>query len=69
MMAHCTSILTEAVFEEFPTLRFGFIEGGVCWAPSILGRLDRTYRAARAEVPWLKKLPSEYLVGHHYWST
>lgn len=69
MMAHCTSMLTEGVFEEFPKLRFGFIEGGVCWAPSILGRLDRTYRAMRDELPWLKKLPSEYLVGHLYWST
>ena len=69
MMGHCTSMLTEGVFEEIPNLRFAFIEGGVVWAPSIIGRLDRTYRAFKAEVPWLKQLPSEYLVGHLYWST
>jgi uncharacterized protein len=69
MMGHCTSMLTDGVFEEFPNLRFAFIEGGVVWAPSVIGRLDRTYRAFKAELPWLKQLPSEYLVGHLYWST
>jgi predicted TIM-barrel fold metal-dependent hydrolase len=69
MMGHCTSMLTEGVFEEFPNLRFAFVEGGVVWAPSVIGRLDRTYRAFKAELPWLRQLPSEYLVGHLYWST
>jgi uncharacterized protein len=69
MMAHCSSMLTEGVFEEFPTLRFGFIEGGICWAPHVIGRLDRSYPALKAEVPWLTKRPSEYVVGHLYWST
>jgi predicted TIM-barrel fold metal-dependent hydrolase len=69
MMGHCTSLLTEGAFEEFPNLRFCFMEGGVSWAPAVIGRLDRTYRAFKAELPWLKKLPSEYLVGRLYWST
>jgi predicted TIM-barrel fold metal-dependent hydrolase len=69
MMGHCNSMLSEGVFEEFPNLRFGFIEGGVVWAPHVIGRLDRTYRALKSELPWLRQLPSEYFVGHLYWST
>jgi len=69
MMAHCVSMVAEGVFEEFPTLKFAFIEGGVCWAPYVMGRLDRLYPALKAEVPYLKKLPSEYILGNCYWST
>jgi len=69
MMGHCVSLLSEGVFEEFPTLKFAFIEGGTVWAPYIMGRLDRQWRAARAEVPYLKRLPSEYLLDHCYFST
>ena len=45
MMAHCVSLLAEGIFEEFPTLKFAFIEGGICWAPYVMGRLDRLYPA------------------------
>ena len=69
MMAHCVSMVAEGVFAEFPTLKFAFIEGGVCWAPYVMGRLDRLYPALKAEVPYLKKLPSEYILGNCYWST
>ncbi|MCA1725126.1 MAG: amidohydrolase family protein [Thermomicrobia bacterium] len=69
MMAHCVSMVAEGVFEEFPTLKFAFIEGGVCWAPYVMGRLDRIYPALKAEVPYLKMLPSEYILDHCYWST
>jgi predicted TIM-barrel fold metal-dependent hydrolase len=69
MMAHCVSMVTEGVFEEFPTLKFAFIEGGVCWAPYVMYRLDRMYPALKAEVPYLKKLPSEYILSNCYFST
>ena len=69
MMAHCVSLVAEGVFEEFPTLKFAFIEGGVCWAPYVMGRLDRMYPALKAEVPYLKRLPSEYLLNNCYFST
>jgi predicted TIM-barrel fold metal-dependent hydrolase len=69
MMAHCVSMIAEGVFEEFPTLRFGFIEGGICWAPYVMGRLDRIYPALKAEVPYLRHRPSEYFVGHCFYST
>jgi uncharacterized protein len=69
MMAHCVSLVTEGVFEEFPTLKFAFIEGGICWAPYVMGRLDRLYPALKAETPYLKRLPSEYILHHCYFST
>jgi predicted TIM-barrel fold metal-dependent hydrolase len=69
MMAHCVSVLAEGLFEEFPTLRFCFMEGGITWAPYVMGRLDRIYPALKAEVPQLKRLPSEYVATNCFFST
>ena len=69
MMAHCVSLVTEGVFEEFPTLKFAFIEGGIGWAPHVMWRLDRLYPALKAEVPYLTLLPSEYIMRNCYFST
>jgi predicted TIM-barrel fold metal-dependent hydrolase len=69
MMAHCVSLLASGVFEEFPSLKFAFIEGGTVWAPHVIGRLDRLYPALKAEVPYLKMRPSEYLLRNCYFST
>jgi predicted TIM-barrel fold metal-dependent hydrolase len=68
-MANAISLIAEGVFEEFPTLKFALIEGGFGWAPYVAGRLDRLYPALKAEVPHLKRLPSEYLREHFYYST
>jgi predicted TIM-barrel fold metal-dependent hydrolase len=69
MMAHCVSLLCDGVFEELPTLKFAFIEGGTVWAPYVMGRLDRLYPALKAEVPYLTLRPSEYLLRNCYFST
>ena len=69
MMAHCVSMLCDGVFEEFPTLKFAFIEGGTVWPPYVMGRLDRMYPALKAEVPYLTMPPSEYLLRNCYFST
>jgi predicted TIM-barrel fold metal-dependent hydrolase len=69
MMAHCVSVISEGLFEQFPTLRFGFIEGGICWAPYVMWRLDRMYPALKAEVPYMSKKPSEYILSNCYFST
>jgi predicted TIM-barrel fold metal-dependent hydrolase len=61
MMAQCVSLLTEGTFEEFPTLKFVFVEGGICWVPYVMWRLDRLYRAFKAELPYLRRMPSEYI--------
>ena len=36
-----TGMIVDGVFDEFPNLRVGFLEGGTCWIPMVLDRLER----------------------------
>jgi predicted TIM-barrel fold metal-dependent hydrolase len=68
-MAQISSLVCEGVFEKFPGLKFIGLEGGVSWLPQLMWRLDKDYKALRSTVPWLKRLPSEYILENVRLST
>lgn len=63
-IAHLISLVTEGIFERFPSLRFVLVEGGIAWLPAILWRLDKNWKGLRQTVPWVKRRPSEYVFDH-----
>ncbi|MFC6015710.1 amidohydrolase family protein [Plantactinospora solaniradicis] len=55
------SLVVHGVFEKFPDLRVVMIESSWTWLPHLMWRFDHNYRSLRREVPWVKRLPSEYI--------
>lgn len=67
-MAHIMSMVTDGVFERFPTLKVVLYEGGIFWLPHIMWRFDKNWKAQRAETPWVNQPPSTY-ISRHFFST
>jgi predicted TIM-barrel fold metal-dependent hydrolase len=55
------SLVFNGVFDELPDLKVVMLESGVGWVPWLIGRMDQQYRELRANVPWVKRLPSEHI--------
>jgi uncharacterized protein len=56
-----TSMICNGVFDQFPDLTVMILETGVAWLPWYLWRMDEHYRYARADIPWVRRLPSEHM--------
>jgi predicted TIM-barrel fold metal-dependent hydrolase len=67
--AQLVSLVFHGAFERHPSLRVVFVEGGWSWLPHVLWRMDENYRALRIEMPWLKRMPREYVLEHVRFTT
>ncbi len=70
LMPHVTSFFTCGVFDLHPGLRLLLVGGGLAWIPQYVWRFDWNYKMVRrVEVPWAKRMPSEYLRDHVRFTT
>jgi len=69
MYGHFVSILCHGIFERFPNTRVMMVEGGLVPFVGLLWRLDTNWKACRSEIPWCRKLPSEYVGDHVMFSS
>jgi hypothetical protein len=62
--AQVTSIVSEGVFDRWPSLRVALLEAGWTWLPPHMWRFDKEWKNLRRLVPWVKRPPSEYIREH-----
>jgi predicted TIM-barrel fold metal-dependent hydrolase len=68
-MSHVMSLIYDGTFERFPELTVIFVEGAFTWALPLLWRMDRMWEARKADVPQVKRRPSEYARDHIRFTT
>lgn len=61
---HLVNLIVEGVFDRLPNLRFVFVDGGFDTLMAFRYRLNMYWRSVRVEIPWVRRLPSEYLKSH-----
>ena len=67
-IVHCTNWILNGIPERFPKLKVIWIESGIAWAPFVM-QARRPVPDAPVEAPHLKRLPSEYMRDHCWYTT
>lgn len=49
IMVQAAAMLCHGVFDRFPKLRVGFLEGGATWVPFFMDRLDRSFNPGHVQ--------------------
>jgi predicted TIM-barrel fold metal-dependent hydrolase len=63
---HLMNMITEGVFERFPTLKFVWADGAADFLTPFIWRMDTFGRPHLEQTPWAPRIPSDYLPGHVY---
>ncbi|HWP29452.1 MAG TPA: amidohydrolase family protein [Chloroflexota bacterium] len=59
LMIALMHLIGEGVFDRFPRLRVGFMEGGIGWVPYWVERMDEHFEKLRPQFPNQQRRPSE----------
>jgi predicted TIM-barrel fold metal-dependent hydrolase len=68
-LVHMTNWILNGIPERFPKLKSIWIESGLAWVPFLMQRLDDQFLMRPSEAPMLKRLPSEYMREHCWYTT
>jgi predicted TIM-barrel fold metal-dependent hydrolase len=68
-VSHLMSLVFDGAFDRHPDLRVVFVEGGFTWAMPVMSRMDRIWEARRADLPHVRRRPSEYVREHVRFTT
>ena len=63
LMIAMMHMIGEGVFDRYPKLRVGFMEGGAGWLPFWAERFDEHIEKLAPQMPELKRRPSEIIRG------
>lgn len=61
LMIAMMHMIGEGVFDRYPRLKVGFMEGGAGWLPFWMERLDEHVEKLGPQMPELKRMPSEII--------
>ncbi len=61
---HLTNMMAGGVLDHLPDLRLVFADGAWDMSAPFLWRLDKDYRPMRPDMPWMTRLPSDYIAQH-----
>ena len=61
---HLSSMMAGGILDRLPDLRLVFADGGYDMCAPFTWRLDKDYRPMRGDMPWMTRLPSDYIAQH-----